>query len=234
MNNYEHDQSINGPLQDQIKPKSIPQLEGIFFITLVIALIHAGFIIWDIFTMIPGADKLISFKYPNTIFASAMMNNLYLTLLSVYAGYKEFNRWTGKTKQLEQKIRRIKRGEMIVLFWVILTIIGITIMQIQLIPRLPKELFRTTLQVLGIFFGTYASKKLFDKSMGMVERDDLTNENRELILTHIELNGFITPKQCRELTGISRVQTYRIVHYMIKAGLIKSQGQTNNVKYIRI
>ena len=54
-------------------------VERLFYVTLIVAIIHAGFILWDLITMALGIK--------NDVVASNLMNNLYLILIGGYAGF---------------------------------------------------------------------------------------------------------------------------------------------------
>jgi hypothetical protein len=68
------------------------RIEAIFYITLVITCIQAGYILWDLVSLVPGSDVLLGLEGPNTRTASPYMSALYLIFLGLYAGYKEFRR----------------------------------------------------------------------------------------------------------------------------------------------
>ena len=91
-------------------------VERLFIVTLIVAVVHAGFILWDMGTMILGIK--------NEVVASNLMNNLYLILIGGYAGFKEIKRWLSKnpadTIMPEEKVIQFQRGEIIVYSWVFL------------------------------------------------------------------------------------------------------------------
>lgn len=70
-------------------------MEGVFYFVLVVAAAHAGFIVWDLLTMMPWFTNLTGLANPKGITGTADMSNLYLALLAGYGGVKEFLRWTG-------------------------------------------------------------------------------------------------------------------------------------------
>ena len=151
--------TVAGVKADNSKP-----IEALFYVTLFVTVVQAGFIIWDFLTLFPLFSRIFGLSNPNTVYASSFMSNVYLALLGAYAGTKEVVRWlkpslelSAATIKTEEK-KKFKRGEIIVSFWVLFAVVAIAFWQLKLIDRLPNELVRTAVQAIGIMFGSSTSK----------------------------------------------------------------------------
>ena len=54
------------------------------------------------------------------------------------------------------------------------------------------------------------------------------------IIEYIEKYGCITTKEAMELTGKSNSSARRYLNTLVKKGILKEDGNTNNLKYIKI
>lgn len=211
------------------------RIETIFYITLLITVVHSGFIIWDTGTM--------ALHRANDIVATGYMSTLYLAFLTAYAGYKEFVRWLKPAKAAnpeeteevipQSSVLRYRRGELIVIFWVLLLILGITMYQLKVIERLPQELYRTAMQAVGIWLGTMASKGLSQRKKRK-DLDALDDDSKfeKVILKHIEANGFVDNASCQQITGLDRNRAYRVLKKLADDGKVKvDSGTTRGVRY---
>ncbi|MFH1825603.1 MAG: hypothetical protein ABH873_10350 [Candidatus Firestonebacteria bacterium] len=216
-----------------------------FYLTLIITILHGGFILWDLFCLIIGKA--------NTVYSAAAFSNIYLIALSGYAGYKEFVRWMespydSNEEVAKEKILRFKRGEIITTLWILLYLACLTIERFHLISRLPFELERTALQVFAIVVGTYGSKSLFIgrarkilKSGSHINQSTgnaldgtiiLSDEECEAkVIEFIEKNGGINNEQCRQILMIERGKSYRILENMEKKGKIFAEGMGRAITY---
>ena len=79
---------------------------------------------------------------------------VYFALLLAYAADKEIRRWTGKESPP-------RKGTLFVYLWMIFYLVIFIIHSLKPEYALPKDLTTVTLQVLGIFFGSKVSKKIF-------------------------------------------------------------------------
>lgn len=79
---------------------------------------------------------------------------VYFALLLAYATDKEIRRWTGKEAPP-------RKGTLFVYFWLIFYLVVFIIHSLKPDYALPNDLTTVTLQVLGIFFGSKVSKKIF-------------------------------------------------------------------------
>ncbi|MBU0952040.1 MAG: hypothetical protein KKH91_04350 [Elusimicrobia bacterium] len=209
------------------------RMETLFLLTLLATLVQAGFILWDLVTLFPAVEKLLGLAKPNTIYASALMSNLYLALLGAYAGYKEFQRWTDSAQPQDlpdAQTTRFKRGELIVSSWIILAIFAIALWQLQLISRLPNELFRTAFQSFGILFGTYASKGLFSKAKSKDTK--IAQDSTQKVIDYVKSNGSIDTETCQKFCLISRFRAYRLLKRLESEGTLKKEGAGKRARYV--
>lgn len=79
---------------------------------------------------------------------------VYFALLLAYAADKEIRRWTGKETPP-------RKGTLFVYLWLVFYLVVFIIHSLKPDYTLPKDLTTVTLQVLGIFFGSKVSKKIF-------------------------------------------------------------------------
>lgn len=217
-------------------------VERLFYVTLIVAIIHCGFILWDLGTMALGVK--------NEVVASSLMNNLYLILIGGYAGFKEMKRWLSKNPadsvMPEEKVIQFQRGEIIVYSWVFLFIVTVVLSQVKMIARMPMELTRTTIQSVTLLIATLGSRWVYqnkkaatsDKGQGTGEDEkgqSMTDGECEVkVMEYIEKNGGITNKELRDITGLDRGKSYRILEKMEKDGKIKPDGTFKDVVYKKV
>ncbi len=79
---------------------------------------------------------------------------VYIALVLAYAADKEIRRWTGKETPP-------RKGALFVYLWMIFYLVVFIIRSLKPDYALPKDLTTVALQVLGIFFGSKVSKKIF-------------------------------------------------------------------------
>ena len=106
---------------------------------------------------------------PSGVRATETTTTIYLIFQLAYMGRKEFVRWTKGASgwlnlnspgqlEAEETIRRIRRGDTAVGFWGGFLILAGTLHALTLIPQLPHELFRTSLQVIALYSLAQISK----------------------------------------------------------------------------
>jgi hypothetical protein len=217
--------------------------EILFYLTFLVTIVHAGFILWDYITLLPGVPALIGLALPNTVWGSPTISTLYLALLASYAGYKEFKRWMESDDAIvsEAQADAFRRGEAIIVFWVLFLLVAAASAEsLHIIPRLPYELFRTTMQVLAIMLGSYASRKIKQSKLKKkkTENDaeiisDETalgaasnyDERKQKVIEHLKTNPYIDNELCRNITGMDRHQAYRFLESLEKDGELPGEGK---------
>ncbi len=86
---------------------------------------------------------------------------VYITLVLAYAADREIRRWIGKEIPL-------RKGTLFVYLWLVFYLVVFMIRSLKPEYTLPNDLTKVTLQVLGIFFGSKLSKKIFQLKKGAV------------------------------------------------------------------
>jgi hypothetical protein len=212
------------------------RLQVIFYFTLLVTMVQAGYIVWDAVTMLPGAVRFFGLAGPNSHYASGYMTSLYLTLLAAYGGYKEYIRWTNSDNASEtevplQQVIRFKRGEVIVTFWVSLYVLSIVLLQQGLISRLPFEIQATAVGSLGILIGTWASK---DKLSSRRKKTAIHSAHSQKVLAYVDTNKYIENEACQTLTGLGADQVYRLLKRLEADGELGSEGTKRGRRYFRL
>jgi hypothetical protein len=230
--------------------------EGLFYFILLVTIIEAGFILWDLLTMMRWFTVAVGLKQANTFTASTDMSNVYLALLGVYSGYKEYARWQGGAPAVsEDEVAWFSRGAKIVFFWLGLLICSVAIKDLHLIARMPNELMRVAMQSLLLWAGTRCSgithQKRFKKKMNEATADGMdaaaqdavslldegikaarrSEAHGEKVLEYLKTNASITNEKCREITGLSINQSYRLLSDLEDRGNLKSEGTARGKKY---
>ncbi len=124
------------------------------------------------------------------------MMPLYIALLGAYAADKEIRRWLG-TPELPRK------GTVFVYLWLLLFLAFYMIHVFQPDLRLPGHLLPVCLQVLGIFFGSKASKHVF---AGQTSRSAKNSEQERQVLELLAARGKLTRKMLADERGKGSVR----------------------------
>ena len=227
--------------------KTDPQtqrIELIFITTIILTLVHGGFVSWDLLTMIPGGAKLFGLQVPNTIAASAYMSTIYLAFLCAYSGFKEFVRWAtplnipkgNKSGFLpEEESQSLIRVEILAVFWTLLLLVSIFLLQMRLISRLPLELMRTALQVSVVLIGVYTSKGFhMRKRRKYAEKLWSRIDFSKIILEYVEENGPIDNTSAQRVTGLPRYRALRVIKRLQDKKLLVPIGNGRGRKYIKV
>jgi uncharacterized membrane protein len=211
--------------------------EKIFYITLLVTVMHGGLVLWDLFCLI--------IKKENGVFSSSTFSNVYLLFLGAYAGYKEFVRWmesssTEDEDVSKQNIIRIRRGEYIAFTWIVLLIVCLMLKSLLLIPRLPYELERTAIQVFSVVIGTFASRSLFiRRAKKRVESGIPAESNIDFIeaekriLAYVAERGSIDNEEVRKITGFARGMAYKTLERLESEKKLKAEGTGKSIKYVK-
>ena len=94
---------------------------------------------------------------------------------------------------------------------------------------LPEDITAVSLQVLGIFFGSKASKKIYELKTGTGE-ESMTRE--ETILQRIKDHGKVTRKEMMETLELSDSSVGRILEGMEAKKQIQQVGDYKGTYYI--
>jgi ribosomal protein S25 len=152
----------------------------------------------------------------------AGMMGIYVALIGAYAADKEIRRWVGKAE--ESKI-----GSVFVYAWLLFFLAAYMIQSFKAEYVLPPDLSLVALQVLGIFFGTKASKKFYE--MKTSSKPEVILSREETVLESIKKNGKITRKELIVGLKLSRSSAGRLLAGMEDKGLIKQIGADSKDTY---
>ncbi|MBX7149831.1 hypothetical protein K1X76_12240 [bacterium] len=155
------------------------------------------------------------------------MMPVYIALVGAYSAEKEIKRWVGKEDPP-------KRGSIYVYFWLVFFLIAFVMSSIDKAFVLPKDLTAVALQVLGIFFGSKASKKIYEETTGKNPSNEEKYTTREdQVLALIDDNGKVTRKEVVTVLKVSNSTAGRILAEMEKAGRISQVGDFKDAYYIK-
>ena len=141
---------------------------------------------------------------------------VYFALLLAYATDKEIRRWTGKESPP-------RKGTLFVYLWMIFYLVIFIIHSLKPEYALPKDLTTVTLQVLGIFFGSKVSKKIFQARAQKLEE--------ETVLDVIRKKGQAKREDLLSATGMSKSSLGRLLDKMEEKGLIAQIGDRKASHY---
>lgn len=151
---------------------------------------------------------------------------LYIALLGAYAADKEIRRWLGTPEPP-------RKGTVFVYLWLLLFLAFYIIHTFRADLVLPRHLLPVCLQVLGIFFGSKASKHVFASRAGRAADRAAEDANRErLIMELFAAKEQVSRQMVESELGIARSSAGRILADMEKRGLIKRQGYGKRGYYV--
>jgi len=174
---------------------------------------------------------------------------VYTTLLLAYAADKEIRRWVGK--ELPSR-----KGAIFVYLWLVFYLVTFIVHSLKSEYALPDDLTKVALQVLGIFFGSKVSKKVFDLKKGTVgsivsifkgKEEKISGEKpitvekgptetagnpEEVILNLIRKNGRAKREDLLPVTGMSRSSLGRLLEEMEARGQIRQIGERKWSYYV--
>lgn len=137
--------------------------------------LQAGLMLWETGWLVRVSELgtgwwgLAGESWAGKVRATEVTSTLYLIFQMAYMGKKEFLRWTkgiagivsvkdGSALDDQEVARRIRRGDVAIVFWGVLALLCGLLYSASLISRIPAELVRTTVQVVGIYAFAAASK----------------------------------------------------------------------------
>ena len=172
-----------------------------------LGLMILDFVLRDKFTMPPG------------------MMVIYIALLTAYAGDKEIRRWFGSSLPA-------KWGSVFVYAWFIFFAGAYITQTINSTFELPADLSKVCLQVLGIFFGSKVSSKIY------IMKQDAKDFNVEFIgredrvMSLLEEVGEIQTKTIAKFLNVSARTASRILQQMEEGGKIVQKGSGRGTYYV--
>lgn len=174
---------------------------------------------------------------------------VYMTLVLAYAADKEIRRWMGKELPA-------RKGVLFVYAWMLFYLVAFTIHSLKPEYALPNDLTKVVLQVLGVFFGSKVSKKIFEgkrEAVGSIvsmfrKKEEKTPEEpgmavpngpavvagnaEEVVLNLIRKNGRAKRDDLLATTGMTRSSLGRLLDDMEQRGLITQVGERKASYYV--
>jgi len=95
---------------------------------------------------------------------------------------------------------------------------------------LPADLSSVALQVLGIFFGSKASKKLYEAKSA--KNPEVVLNREQTVLGIIKANGKATRKEVMDALKISHNAAWKLLNAMEAKGTIKQVGELKATHYV--
>lgn len=152
----------------------------------------------------------------------AGMMVVYIALVGAYAADKEIRRWLGKEEPP-------RAGSFFVYLWFVFFLIAFVIQSFKPAFVLPEDLGKIALQVLGIFFGSKTSKKIYEIKTG---KNATAATREEAVMEMIRQNGRAAKKDVMAKLVISDSTALRLLDGMEKKGLIRQEGQMKGAYYV--
>lgn len=147
---------------------------------------------------------------------------IYVALLGAYAADKEIRRWLGTPEPP-------RKGSLFVYLWLLFALLAFIVSSFRADYLLPDNLIAVCLQVLGIFFGTKASKYVCEKRSGSGAADP---GREQLVLDMITAKGQVTRQRVADELNVSRATAGRLLVGLEAKGLIVRKGEGKGVYYI--
>lgn len=147
---------------------------------------------------------------------------VYIALLTAYAADKEIRRWMGKEEPA-------RAGSFFVYLWLLFFLVAFVIRSFKPTFVLPADLGAVALQVLGVFFGSKASKKIYDIKSG---KDATVLGRQEKVMELVKSRGRITREEIMAALKVSATTAWRVLEELEKKGLIKQVGEHKDAYYV--
>ncbi len=192
--------------------KTFTELSVLFPILTLYSIVYLGLMIYDF--VAKGAFDL----------PSGMMI-VYIALTGAYAADKEIKRWAGNAPES-------KWGSIFVYAWFVFFLVAFVVRSFKTEYVLPVDLSSVALQVLGIFFGSKASKKLYEVKSG--KNPEVILGREQTVLEIIHANGKVTRKEVMDALKISDSTANRLLAGLETKGTIKREGQMKGTFYMAV
>lgn len=178
-----------------------------------------------IYTVVYMALMTVEFFLHGALKAPARMMPVYIALVAAYAADKEIRRWAGATEPA-------RKGSIFVYLWLLFFMGASMLAMFRPEFVLPADLDLVAMQVLGIFFGSKASKVVHDIRQARTMTPAELESREAQVLELIRARGRITRKEVMAEMRISHTTANRILSEMEKGGLIRRGGDNKGTFYI--
>jgi hypothetical protein len=147
---------------------------------------------------------------------------VYITLVGAYAADKEIRRWAVKDQPS-------RKGALFVYLWAIFYMVAFLVHTFRPDFAVPGELTKVVVQVVGIFFGSLASKLAYNK--WWKDDPEVVSQRQSAILEMIKTRGRIKNSDVVAQLGISRATAQRLLADMAAGGSIRQVGERKAAYY---
>ncbi len=147
---------------------------------------------------------------------------IYIALLGAYAADKEIRRWFATPEPP-------RKGSIFVYLWIIFSLMTFVVHSFRADYLIPNNLVAVCLQVLGIFFGSKASKYVFEKRGSS---EEIEPGREKLVLDMIAAKGQVTRQMVADEFNFSRATAGRLLVGLEDRGLVVRKGEGKGVYYI--
>ena len=148
---------------------------------------------------------------------------IYIALVGAYAADKEIRRWMGQSEPP-------RAGSVFVYLWLLFFLVAFVVRSFKAEFTMPNDLSKISLQVLGIFFGSKASKKIYEMKTGKSAEIALTRE--ETVTGLIKERGKVQRKDVMAALKVSDSTAGRLLAEMETKGLVKQVGEHKDAYYV--
>jgi len=202
----------NEPATYSIGPKERPPFNEVSVL----------FPLLSIYTAVYLGLMVADFLLKRSLYLPDGIMTIYIALLGAYAADKEIRRWLGTPEPP-------RKGSIFVYLWILFALLAFMVSSFRPEYVLPNNLVTVCLQVLGIFFGSKASKYVCEKRIG----PDGADPGREkLVLDMIAAKGQVTRQMLLDELGLSRSVAGRLLAGMEMKGLILRKGEAKGTYYV--
>jgi len=160
-----------------------------------------------------------------TVRVPAAMMPVYLSLLGAYAADKEIRRWAGAPEPQ-------RKGSLFVYLWVLVFLVLIIVRFFRAEYELPPDMAKVVLQVLGIFFGSRASKYIHERRTESAADPAEQSCRRARILDIARTRGQATRSDVMTAFGIGRSAAADLLEAMVREGLLERVGEGRGAHYV--
>lgn len=153
----------------------------------------------------------------------AGMMPVYIALVGAYAADKEIRRWAVGDQPS-------RKGALFVYLWLLFFLAAFLLHSFRVDFTMPGELGKVVLQVLGIFFGSRASKYVYETRRQ--ESPEIANRREMEILDMIKAAGKVTNRDVAARFQVSDTSANRLLADMTAKGLIRQMGERKGTYYV--
>jgi uncharacterized membrane protein len=150
---------------------------------------------------------------------------VYIALLGAYAADKEIRRWVGAPEPP-------RKGSLFVYLWLGLFLLMAIVSAFHEDWPMPGDVTKVVLQVLGIFFGSKASKYVHERRQANPEAENVSASRQQQVLDLLRAKGSINRADVMAALGLASSSTHRLLAGMVDQGLIRAEGSGRGARYM--